>query len=144
MVSILPLYYRDKASKAWSLREEGFKDALSLSTVIRCPVGKTKLSMECLSVKRGHFHPSETHRSALGLRQRREGWGSQIPKMLCRAQAQARQLFDAQNVHSHGRSLTLVCARVTQHSPEKKHNKARLASSTSSALFPRRSLYPAA
>lgn len=27
--------------------------------------------------------------------------------------------FDAQNVHSHGRSLTLVYARVTQHSPKK-------------------------
>lgn len=67
---------------------------------------KTKLSMKCLGVKRGHFKPSETHRSPLGLRQRREGQQSQIPKMLCRAQARACQLLMRKtltptNAHSH-------------------------------------------
>lgn len=39
-------YHNDKENKARILPEEGFKDSLSLNTVIRCPVGKTKLSME--------------------------------------------------------------------------------------------------
>lgn len=127
-------YYKDKENKAGSLREEGFKDSLSLTTVIRCPVWKTKLSMECLSVKRGHFHPTETHRSALGLRPRREGWRSQIPEMPRKAQAQARQvlmhkMFTPTNAHSH------LCMRGSLNTAPKKAY-AWLASSTSSALFP--------
>lgn len=78
--------------------------------------------MKCLSVKRGHFKPSETQRSALGLRASREGrtgkpnsrdashnTGSGSGSSVC----------DAQNAHTHRRSLTLVCAWVTRHSPEK-------------------------
>lgn len=44
---------------------------LSASTVIRHPAGETKLSIERLSMRRGHFHREPSHRSAVGPGQRR-------------------------------------------------------------------------
>lgn len=86
--------------------------------------------MEGLSVKRGHFKPSETHRSAPGLRHRereREGRGSQIPKILRRNTSSGSSVFfwDAQKAslprtHTH----TCVCAHGSLNtSPKNKKSK---------------------
>lgn len=105
-------------------------------------MGKTKLSMKCLSVKRGHLKPSETHRSAPGPRQRRKGRRSQIPKMLCAAQARARQLsMHKALTPTDARSHSCVCAGHSTQPRKKSTRTAR--GSRSSALFPRRSLSPA-
>lgn len=82
--------------------------------------------------------PSETHRSALGLRQRREG----NSKDALQSTSSGSSAFWCTKC-SLPRTLTHTCVCAGHSTQPRKKHKARLASSTSSALLPRRSLYPA-
>lgn len=67
--TIVPLYSGDGENKAAFNRRVSRR--LFASTVIRHPAGETKLSIERLSVRRGHFHREPSHRSAVGPGRRR-------------------------------------------------------------------------
>lgn len=124
--------------------EDGFKEALSLSTVIGCPVGNTKLSVERFNVQMGHLQLSDTHRSAQPLTPRR--WRCQIPKMLCRNTSSGSLGFwctkcSLPQMLAH----TCVCTGHLKQPWTKKKKKKEKSSQApkSSAHFPQHSLYPA-
>lgn len=84
-----------------------------------------KLSMECLSMKRGHYKPSETHRGQRWDwgRGREEGRGSQIPQMLRMNTSSGSSGFLDAPKRSLPRTLTHTCVRAGHSTqPRKKHN----------------------
>ncbi len=96
--------------------------------------GENKAFSGMLEREEGTFQTLRDTRVSTGTDTQERRTGKPNSKDSSQNTSSGSSVFDAQNAHSHGRSLTLVRAQVTQRSPEKSIRKLQINCPPPSAL----------